>query len=306
MVFDHNNVMIINQPLHLDFIIAAANLHAFNFGLKGERDPQVFKKVLASVIVPEFSPKQGVKIAVVEAEANQQGVDESELDTVIKALPPASSFAGVRLVPSDFEKDDDTNFHIDFVTAASNLRASNYSIAPADRHKTKFIAGKIIPAIATTTALVTGLVCLELYKVIDDRKVLEDYKNGFINLSLPFMAFSEPIPCPKYKYNTTEWTLWDRFNLKGDMTLRQIIGYFNDDHKLEVTMMSCGQTVVYAFFMPAKKLKDRMDLKMTEILESIAKKGLESHVKCLVLEVCVNDESGEDVEVPSICLHLEG
>jgi hypothetical protein len=26
------------------------------------------------------------------------------------------------LEPADFEKDDDTNFHIDFITAASNMR----------------------------------------------------------------------------------------------------------------------------------------------------------------------------------------
>lgn len=88
-----------------------------------------------------------------------------DLEDLAAKLPAPSSMPGYRLNPVEFEKDDDTNHHIDFITAASNLRAANYSIAPADRHKTKQIAGKIIPAIATTTSLVTGLVCLELFKV---------------------------------------------------------------------------------------------------------------------------------------------
>jgi hypothetical protein len=33
--------------------------------------------------------------------------------------------------PADFEKDQDLNFHIDFITAASNLRAANYRIKQA-------------------------------------------------------------------------------------------------------------------------------------------------------------------------------
>jgi ubiquitin-activating enzyme E1 len=150
----------------MNFIISAANLHAFNYGLKGESDPAYFAEVLKNVNVPPFEPKQGVKIQVNENENVQQAgpPDEDEIQTLINALPAPSSLAGYRLNPVEFEKDDDTNFHIDFITAASNLRAFNYGIAPADRYKTKFIAGKIIPAIATTTALVTGLVCLELYK----------------------------------------------------------------------------------------------------------------------------------------------
>lgn len=36
-------------------------------------------------------------------------------------------------IPETFEKDRDENGHMDFITAASNLRAINYGIAPADR-----------------------------------------------------------------------------------------------------------------------------------------------------------------------------
>lgn len=58
----------------------------------------------------------------------------------------------------EFEKDDPTNFHIEFMGGVSNLRARNYKIDEVDNFKVKLIAGKIIPAIATTTAMVVGAV----------------------------------------------------------------------------------------------------------------------------------------------------
>ncbi len=228
-----------------------------------------------------------------------------EIDAIVRSLPAPSSFAGMRLNPCEFEKDDDTNYHIDFITATSNLRAKNYSIDVADRHKTKFIAGRIIPAIATTTALVAGLVCLELYKVIDERKVIDDYKNGFINLAGPFFGFSEPVKAAEFKYYDNKWTLWDRFEIRGDVTLKELITTFQNDHRLEITMLSCGATMLYSNFMPAAKLNERMQTKISKIVEQITKKPIAPHTKSLVLEMLVNDDSGEDVEVPYLRLIIK-
>lgn len=60
--------------MHLDFIVAAANLRAEIFGLTGERNHAVFKKVLPNIIVPEFSPKKGLQISTDDKEEKERQV----------------------------------------------------------------------------------------------------------------------------------------------------------------------------------------------------------------------------------------
>ncbi|XP_006785888.1 ubiquitin-like modifier-activating enzyme 1 [Neolamprologus brichardi] len=296
-----------SNELHMDYVVAAANLFAQTYGLQGSTDRAGVIKILQDVKVPPFTPRSGVKIHVSDQELqnNNSSIDDTKLEELKAMLPSPESFQ-FKLTSIDFEKDDDTNFHMDFIVAASNLRAENYDIPPTDRHKSKLIAGKIIPAIATTTAAVVGLVCLELFKIIKGHKKLESYKNGFMNLALPFFAFSEPIAAPKHKYYEIDWTLWDRFEVTGlqpngeEMTLRQFLDYFKNEHKLEITMLSQGVSMLYSFFMPAAKLKERLDLPMTEIVTKVSKKKLGKHVKALVFELCCNDLSDEDVEVPYV------
>ncbi|BEJ01563.1 hypothetical protein CcaverHIS631_0602450 [Cutaneotrichosporon cavernicola] len=295
----------IDDELDFAYLVAAANLHAFNYGLKGERDPAVFRKALEGFNVPKFTPKSGVKIQVNENEpVNETPDDSDDISSIVKGLPSPSTLAGFRLVPCDFEKDDDSNHHIDFVTAASNLRARNYSITEADRHKTKLIAGKIIPAIATTTALAVGLVCLELYKIIDGKDDLEQYKNGFVNLALPFFGFSEPIAAAKQKYNDTEWTLWDRFEIDGNPTLQEIIDWFQDKHQLELQMVSQGVSMLWSAFTAPKKAAERLPKKISDLVEEVSKKALPSWQKSLLVEVMADDPTGEDVEVPYLLINL--
>lgn len=113
--------------------------------------------------------------------------------TQVDELSKIPSDANVKVVPVEFEKDDDSNGHIDFMTSCANLRARNYKIKEAPRHKIKVIAGKIIPAIATTTAMIVGAVGLEVYKYLFNKQI-EHRRNAFMNLALPIFVFSEPMP----------------------------------------------------------------------------------------------------------------
>jgi ubiquitin-activating enzyme E1 len=299
----------IDNEDHLNFIVAGANLHAFNYGLKGDTDIDTYVSVLQTIKVPEFSPRAGITIKTTDNDPEPESTGDLDRDEVVKiveSLPPPSYLAGFRLIPVEFEKDDDTNHHIDFITAASNLRAACYEIEPADKSKTKLIAGRIIPAIATTTSLVTGLVCLELTKVVDGvNKTLEHFKNGFINLALPFFGFSEPIKSGKLTYNDKEIDkIWGRFDVYEDITLQGLIDKFKQDEELEITMVSSGTTLLYASFHPVSKRKDRLPLKLTQLVEMVSKKPIPPHTRSLIFEVCTDDRDGEDVEVPYITLHI--
>ena len=126
-----------------------------------------------AVQVPAWEPSDTVKIKLDEknggapedADAEEE-TDEQALANAVAALPKPNSLAGVEFAPQEFEKDDATNFHMDFIHAVANLRGRNYKIKGVDPLQAKLIAGRIIPAIATTTAAATGLVCLELYKQV--------------------------------------------------------------------------------------------------------------------------------------------
>lgn len=63
-----------------------------------------------------------------------------------------------------FDKDDEDT--LDFVTASANLRSTIFGIENKSRFDIKQMAGNIIPAIATTNAIVAGLCVLQSFKVL--------------------------------------------------------------------------------------------------------------------------------------------
>jgi len=193
LVFDANN------EIMCDYIYNAAMLVAFSFNLEKVEKAKIID------IVKDLKPPE-----YVESKTNNENIksnedgnydlaeDDSVLEEKIKELTEALSKLKTPEKPlqvSEFEKDDDTNHHIDFITAASNLRCINYQLDVSPRHKVKLIAGKIIPAIATTTAMVTGLVTLELLKLVLGLNRIEDFRNSYCNLGIPQVLNQvEPTP----------------------------------------------------------------------------------------------------------------
>jgi ubiquitin-activating enzyme E1 len=144
-----------------------------------------------------------------------------------------------------FEKDHDENHHINFLFISSNLRASNFEIENCSRDKVKFIAGKIVPSIPTTTSCIVGYISSQIFTLIQttEAKYLRQIN---IDLSTPFFLIFQPKKVYKNKDTIDSksniltkaipplFTCWDYLEIKGNKTLNDVINYINDTYKVDI------------------------------------------------------------------------
>jgi len=297
---------------HMTLIRAMANLKAELSGIArpaaGVNDDDALVQLVDKVAVAPFEPKKGIKIetdpkANTAASSIPEGIDDEAVikDVLAKLETKRAGLGGdYRLNVIEFEKDDDTNFHMDAIAGLSNMRARNYDIGEVDKLKAKFIAGRIIPAIATTTAMATGLVCLELYKVFKGAKI-EAYRNTFANLALPLFAMAEPIAAKQDKFKDLSWSMWDRWILEGDFTVQQVLDHF-EAKGLIAYSMSVGASLVYNNIFP--KHKERLNQKLSELVQTVAKMEIPAKRRHFDIVVACEDDEGEDVDIPMVSIRF--
>ncbi|CAD8122682.1 unnamed protein product [Paramecium sonneborni] len=196
-----------------DFAILTAQIYGINIPLQYD-----LKLLIQNVYIPKMTIKQKkIKDIVEKQDKNNQSqqIEEEvkDYDQLIKEAKSLLSKIKPKLPqPQQFEKDDDQNHHVSFITAATNGRAINYGIQQVDWMWTKLKAGRIIPAMATTTSCIAALQTLELIKIL---QTTTQYRNTFLNLAIPFMMQSEPGEVEKFQLkNGLDISIWTKLKLE--------------------------------------------------------------------------------------------
>ena len=293
-----------NDELAFLFVKNYAIILARALSINGDLSDNHIKEVSSKFKIPEFVPKN-IKIKIKDDEpddpqklsANEQELEEAELSSLMKELSlyDKKKADPEKIHPESFEKDDDTNGHIDFIHACSNLRARNYKINECDRQKTKMIAGKIIPAIATTTASITGIVSLQLYTLYQTNKI-EYLRDCYLNLGINAMIMSEPREAIKNQDKENDplllgpvkaippnWTIWDKITINKSMTCKELIDYIMKEYNVEVSTITAGNFTIFQSY--SKTAKARMTKKIEEIYNEQSKGKLNDKIKYLYLEI---------------------
>ncbi|KAG5848075.1 ubiquitin-like modifier-activating enzyme 6 [Anguilla rostrata] len=297
----------VKDHLHFTFIISAARLFALIYNIPyPEKDlsQEAVAKIISDIKIPEYTPAE----KRIETDENAKKPDHMKLNVsseeereAISQLEEAIAADCVTperlcMSPVLFEKDDDSNGHMDFVASASSLRARMYGIKAADRLKTKRIAGKIIPAIATATAAVAGLVALEAIKVVGGYD-FESFKNCFFNLAIPVVVLTETAQVKRTQIRENiSFSIWDRWTIHGheDFTLSDFMNAVREKYGIEPTMVVHGVKMLYVPVMPGHSKR----LKLT--MQKLIKPSSERRYVDLTVSFAAESDGDEDLPGPPV------
>ena len=158
--------------------------------------------------------------------------------------------------PIEFEKDDDDLGHVQWISVCSNIRNYQYSIPQTDLWEVRKIAGNIIPALITTTSLISGFQILEFIRVLklyktnkyldkQTHKDIDMYKNRFVNLNTNYCDGINPSLSPNYKLSDNQnISIWTNFKI-SHIDTSQIINQIELETKKKVEFMTHGNKTVY-------------------------------------------------------------
>ena len=225
-------------------------------------------------------------------------IDKENLGIIFKQLEKQREKIS-SIHPETFEKDNDKNYHIHFILSLSNLRAENYKISKCNFLKAKEISGNIIPAIASTTAAITGLACLQIYTLLQTNKI-NYMRCSAINLGISDYDIFNPEEAryitnkekneksKEIKVIPCNYTIWDHIEIKGpNITIRELINLFKLKYSIMIDFINSGNLVISS---PLEEEEEDFDSTIEDLYSRKAKINIES-LKYIELKIVAIDKN---------------
>ena len=102
------------------------------------------------------------------------------------------------------------------------------------------IVGRIVPAIASTTIMITGFACLQLLTLLNSDDISLVKNLNLYQINNP----SDVFHMEDQEYNPLMdgpsiavpkgWTVWDIINIKGPMTCQEFVDHFKKENNIKI------------------------------------------------------------------------
>ena len=159
------------------------------------------------------------------------------------------------IVPIEFDKEDDVQIRI--IHSFANLRANNFEIKNSSFITSKFLLGKIVPSIPTSTASIGGFVCMQILNLIQSHD-LSILRNTIFNFATPFIiqlkpeevkhhidGEIDPILNESIRVVPNKWTIWDKIQINESKTCKELIELIKFQYNVDINLISSDSFIIY-------------------------------------------------------------
>jgi ubiquitin-activating enzyme E1 len=230
------------------------------------------------------------EISIIESHLNKKKLIQNfklEIENKIKTNENNIQEKINAINPIEFEKDNDENYHVKFLLSFSNLRANIFRIENTDFFEVKEIAGNIIPAIASTTAGITGLSCLQIYTLLQTDN-LKSFRSSAFNLATSEFDLFIPeekrikTSSPKERAIPEEFSDWDKIVIHGpNKTVKDFIDFFKNKYSIVVEYINNNDHILAS---PIDGDED-YNKSIEQLIEEEYNKPLNKNMKYIKLEI---------------------
>ena len=226
------------------------------------------------------------------------------------------------LTKINFEKDIPELGHVQFIYSYSNLKAKTYKIPECNKYYALEYVGKIAPTTITSTAVVAGIMCLQMIGIIINQLYIwprnkklnideNEYDEELIETGLHNFCFNlksneydfESLSSIEYKgvWNLNDLipakysSSWFKIIERGNRTVKEFIDYLKEKYGIEATLILSAEDDRDIYEKVSSKKKNKKALEKKRLMENVLNQNIDDIYYNTAKNICKEYQKDNDI-----------